>query len=91
MARKLQTKRPAKVPAGKVAKVKEPARRTAAGKKRKATTKRKEPRDVTALITAGASVESVVPATRRGVIPNRVRQQGHDLAAFPGFSVKEAK
>jgi integrase/recombinase XerD len=65
MAKKSRTRRAAKVPAGKVAKVKEPARRTAAGKKRKATTKRKEPRDVTALITAGASVESVVPATRR--------------------------
>ena len=73
MAKKSPTKRAAKVPAGKVAKVKEPARRAAAGKKRKATTKkkrkattkRKEPRDVTALITAGASVESVVPATRR--------------------------
>ena len=65
MAKKSPTKRAAKVPAGKVAKVKEPARRAAARKKRKATTKRKEPRDVTALITAGASVESVVPATRR--------------------------
>ena len=66
MAKKKAKKRPAAtVVTGEVAEVKDPRRKAAKAKKRKTTTKRKEPADVTGLITAGANVEAVVPTARR--------------------------
>jgi integrase/recombinase XerD len=66
MAKRKAKRRPAKtVVTGEVAEVRDPRRKAAKAKKCKTTTKRKEPRDVTALITAGANVETVVPTSRR--------------------------